>query len=100
MNVVRLERPEDEFDRFWAAYPRKVGKKKARAAFANARRDPDWPGIEAALTAIEAYKNGKPDYCDFCHPTTWLNEGRWDDEYDTTEDSEHKARLAALRAGQ
>ena len=69
----------DDFDEFWQAYPRKVAKKEARKAFEKAIREVSLPEI---LEAIEAYKRGKPEYCDFCHPSTWLNQGRWEDEYE------------------
>lgn len=81
-NVVTLKAQHvSDFDRFWSVYPRRVAKKAARAAFEKAQRDLDWPGIEAVLEAVDAYRNHKPDYCDYCHPSTWLNQGRWDDEY-------------------
>ena len=101
MNVVRLK-PADEFEQFWQAYPRKVGKKAARAEFAKALRDPDWPGIEAVLAALKAYRHGKPDYCDYCHPRTWLSQGRWDDEFETEGEvtrsaEEIRAEIAARR---
>ena len=69
------------FNRFWAAYPRKVEKKKAQKAWSNAKDKPD---IEALLKKLEAQKAGdqwKKEGGQFIpYPATWLNAGRWDDE--------------------
>lgn len=71
-----------EFERFWAAYPRKVGKKGAEQAFtrtvhkrittvehlvAEAER---WAGLWAAEGREEKF---------IPHATTWLNGERWND---------------------
>lgn len=69
----------DDFTRFWAAYPRKVGKGAARKAFAKAIK---LTSIEDMLGAIEDYKRHKPDWQPYCHPRTWLNQERWDDEWE------------------
>jgi len=67
-----------EFDQFWAAYPRKIGKLAAQAAFKRARTQATLVEI---LDGIARYVKGKPQYADFCHPRTWLTQGRWMDEY-------------------
>jgi len=70
------------FDRFWAAYPKKVGKDKAARAFA--KRKPDAALVDAIVAAVEAQKQWeqwRKDGGQFIpHPSTWLNEGRWMDE--------------------
>jgi len=71
---------ESEFDQFWAAFPRKVGKLAALAAFKRARTQATLAEI---LDGITRYVQGKPQYADFCHPRTWLSQGRWMDEYET-----------------
>jgi uncharacterized protein YdaU (DUF1376 family) len=71
-----------QFDMFWEAYPRKVGKKAARRAWDKAK---DRPPIEKVLEAIERHKNSEQwvrENGQFIpHPTTWLNQGRWSDEH-------------------
>ncbi len=67
-----------DFDAFWAAYPAKVGKGAARKAFAKAIKLTD---LETMLAAIATYKARKPDWQNFAHPSTWLNQERWDDEW-------------------
>lgn len=37
------------------------------------------------LAGVEQYKKSKPAYADYCHPATWLNQGRWMDEPDTAQ---------------
>lgn len=67
-----------EFDRFWAVYPRKVGRDAALRVWAKLKPD-------AALTdaMIAAVRRQLPTWDDpkfIPHPSTWLNGGRWKDE--------------------
>ena len=64
------------FDEFWEAYPRKVGKLAALTAWKRLK-----PPLVPALAAIARYRQTKPADIDFCHPATWLNQGRWMDEH-------------------
>lgn len=68
-----------DFNTFWAAYPRRVGKFDAIKAYAKARTVATASEI---LAGVETYKQHKPEYCDYAHPSSWLNKGRWMDEYD------------------
>ena len=70
-------RPQSDFDQFWSAYPAKVGKKAAQQAWSRAK---DRPPLADLLAALERYRRTKPADRDWCHPSTWLNQGRWDDE--------------------
>lgn len=67
------------FDEFWRLYPRKVGKIAARKAFAKAVKLAPLPVIldSVRLYAMDA-RMRDPEFV--AHPSTWLNEGRWDDE--------------------
>lgn len=67
------------FPTFWSLYPRKVGKLAAMKAWAKAVKL-DTP--ENIIAGIEPYKAHKPEWQDYCHPATWLNQGRWMDEYE------------------
>jgi hypothetical protein len=74
------------FAAFWAAYPRKVGKRTAETAFAAAEKrlgglDPD----ATILTGLDRCRRSKawqtePKFLP--HPATWLNRDGWDDELD------------------
>ena len=68
-----------DFDEFWEHYPRRVGKLAARKAYERVRKS----GVtqETLLDGIAAYVKHKPAYADFCHPSTWLCQGRWLDEW-------------------
>ena len=78
----RAEILSDRFDEFWAAYPNKVKKIKAREAWMKIK--PSAALHQKILAAVEAAKNSrqwKKDNGDFIpHPTSWLNQGRWEDE--------------------
>ncbi|QRF55761.1 hypothetical protein [Variovorax paradoxus] len=72
----------DLFDEFWKAYPNKVGKDAARKAFE--KRKPARALLDAMLSAIGMQRTSKQWTDDggryIPHPSTWLNEGRWQDE--------------------
>jgi hypothetical protein len=70
---------DGDFERFWAAYPAKVGKDAAKRSFSKAIAA--GVTVETMLIAIERYRRAKPPDRDWCHPTTWLNQGRWNDEH-------------------
>lgn len=89
-------KPDDHFDVFYAAYPRKVGKDAARKAFA--KREVDDALLAAMLAAIKAQglkercAKGESQYVP--HPTTWLNEARWLDEAAANDDDPFGLRSA------
>ena len=69
----------DPFDEFWKAYPRKTGKDAARKSYALAlRRGAKPEAILAGLkrTTWDTREGGRF----IAHPSTWLNQGRWQDE--------------------
>lgn len=74
--------PEGSFDRIWTAYPHKVGKKAAFSKLAVIERNGE-ATPEEILDGIERYKLAKPEHHDWANPLTWLNQGRWADEYGT-----------------
>ena len=70
------------FDNFWNAYPRKVARDDAKKAFG--KRKPTKELLTTMLSAIAEQANSdawKKDGGQFIpHPSTWLNQGRWQDE--------------------
>lgn len=70
----------DGFERFWSAYPKKLGKVKAESSFKTALKQAT---LEKILSAIEAQKNSeqwKKEGGQFIpYPAKWLNQGQWDD---------------------
>lgn len=66
------------FDKFWAVYPKKVGKEGARRKWSSATRK---VAPDVIIAGAERYRDDPtrtPQYT--AHPTSWLNAGRWDDE--------------------
>jgi len=71
------------FDDFWKCYPRKKGKKAAAKAFLKATDKPPLDVLIAKLNQQKQSMDWKKDGGKYIpHPSTWLNEGRWDDEVD------------------
>jgi len=84
ISVGRKKPTEAEFEAFWQAYPRRTEKGNAKRAFekafTNLREQYSIAEvIEKIMSGVDAYaENADPDY--LCHPATWLNGCRWDDE--------------------
>lgn len=69
------------FDEFYKAYPNKKAKEAAKRAFDKVRKERKATFAEL-MDGVERYKANKdPDY-KWAHPASWLNAGRWADEYD------------------
>ena len=86
-NRMSKSEVDDEFDRFWAEYPNKKAKLKARAKFRAAlNASEDTPTPETLITAAKQYakwcRHTGQEIGYIAHPTTWLNQGRWLDELD------------------
>lgn len=72
----------DLFDRFWKAYPKKVGKDAAQKKFE--ARKPDEQLLGIMLSSVERQKSSDMWTKDggqyVPNPATWLHQGRWMDE--------------------
>ena len=76
---------EGAFDEFWNVYPRKVAKKAARKKFdAAVKGGVDPSEIVSAAEDYAKAKAGEPQKY-IAYPTTWLNQGRWEDEVEAPE---------------
>ena len=75
---------ERRFDEFWTAYPKKVGKKAAQASWNKLKPDTElYDKIMTAIGKARATEQWQRENGRFIpNPTTWLNQGRWDDEYE------------------
>lgn len=72
---------EEEFTSFWAAYPKKRGKKDARRAFDKAIKHTDLDTMLAALEKQRTTSDWQRDGGQFIpYPATWLNGERWADD--------------------
>lgn len=72
------KRTDAEFEKFWSAYPTKVGKQPARKAFDKVKVP-----VETLVAAIERQKCSSQWSKDggqyIPNPATWLNQQRWED---------------------
>ena len=67
------------FEEFWKAYPRRIGKRKAFTTYQQSLKLIDAATIQAkAEVYAKSTRGTEPQY--IAHPSTWLNQGRWDDE--------------------
>lgn len=94
-----------DFETFWKAYPRKVGKRAALAVWKtlNGTR----PTVEALVASVKAHAESEEWRADggrfIPYPVTFLRQGRWEDELDATPGGAVKRRapsaddLEALR---
>ena len=90
--------PDDSrFDEFWEVYPRRIAKKEAMKKFDKAVKDGVNP--QALIDGAKAYAAsvaGKEQKY-IAHPTTWLNQGRWEDETTATPTMSDAERADRLR---
>ncbi len=75
---------DDLFDTFWAAYPKKVAKDKARRAFCKLR--PDAALVDRMIADVNRRKQlpqwGKEGGQYIPYPATYINDRRWEDQVD------------------
>lgn len=73
----------DEFDRFWQAYPKKIGKAAAKRVWSrkrlNAKADLIVQHLEDRVRSDAQWLKNGGEFIP--NPQTWLNRGGWDDEY-------------------
>jgi hypothetical protein len=72
-------KPSMEFETFWAAYPRKVGKQAAMKSYAKALKLTTPEQILDGIKTLRDETAGKESQF-IPHPSSWLNAGRWEDE--------------------
>lgn len=71
-----------EFEQFWNAYPKKIAKQDALKAWGKAKAKPPLDRLLAVLSHAKASTQWTKEGGQFIpNPATWLNQGRWDDEY-------------------
>lgn len=77
---------KDHFAIFWKNFPNKISKKKAQEIFEKLVKPDESLGLKivAAVEAqikFRAWKKKRGDFVpEWKHPTTWLNQGCWEDE--------------------
>ncbi len=75
---------EEKFNIFWSKYPKRVGKEKAEKAFFKTCLDD--VVFSKMLDSLEKFKNLKDWQKDkgqyIPYPASWLNQKRWEDEFE------------------
>jgi hypothetical protein len=71
--------PASDFDAFWKAYPKKIAKGYCEAIWKRKELSIDLvlPALKNAISSREWQKDGGQF---IPNPSTWLNQGRWEDE--------------------
>lgn len=81
------------FTLFWEEYPKKVGKQAAMKSFLRALKLTD---LDTMLKALETQKKTEQWQKDggryIPNPTTWLNQGRWEDVTERNSGQDNEAR--------
>ena len=82
-NIIKKEpaanasKYSDAFEKFWSAYPKKVGKADAAKKFQKAVKI---VSVDTMIEAIGRYLKSKTVADGFiCNPATWLHQERWND---------------------
>ena len=86
------------FEDWYRLYPCKKARSVAEKAYKRAIKK---VSHETLLRGLEEYIANKPDWQAWAYPATWLNQGRWEDEYEASEYDQYKEALirAEQRAG-
>lgn len=83
---VKAKKPSgytDDFENFWRTYPRRIEKKSAFKAWKTALKSGATADeITAGAARYAKYRAGEPGRFTK-HPSTWLNQGCWEEEYST-----------------
>jgi len=95
------------FSEFWAAFPKRLGKKAAASKFRAAVKSGTPPQhiIDGAARYAAWVSENRIEERFIKHPTTWLNKGCWDDELKPQRTNQHgqpsrTARLVTVAHGE
>lgn len=78
------EKKQEQFNIFWSKYPKKVSKEQAKKAFFKTSFSDEM--FSEMLNSLEKFKKTKDWLKDkgqyIPYPATWLNQKRWEDEFE------------------
>lgn len=80
-----------EFNEFWSSYPRKVAKPTALKSWLKQK-----PPIKEVLFALTQEKRRWTDPQYIPHPSTWLNQRRWEDVMEVTQKEAVQDKVIAM----
>ena len=93
--VRNVDQTVRDFERWWKVYPRKVGKYKAAPLFAKVCNRMNFDELMDATIRFAQSMDGQEKRF-IPHPTTWLNQERWNDELSVEPHNVQKEVLSAM----
>lgn len=94
-NRTDKKRIDNDFDRFWSAYPKKIAKKNCETKYNSLKKKNVLPEIENHVKIIESWQRSKKWKDGYIpNPLTWLNGERWNDELEVKPDKPVKKNYA------
>lgn len=91
-NILK-ENWQIQFDQFWKLYPRKVKKSLAQKWFE--KKKPDSELFDSIMASLKKYRESpqwtKDNGKFIPHPSTWLNQERWEDEIEEVKEQKTNA---------
>ncbi len=69
-----------DFLDFWKQYPRKISKRVAEKSWQKLSTGEQAAALEALPNHIEYWRKAETQQTFIPHASTWLNQGRWEDE--------------------
>lgn len=86
---TRKEKDNETFEEWWALYPKKSSKPKARTKWGNMTITNQKLALEGLKQQLPYLKTRSMEYIPY--PTTWLNQERWNDPIETLKNGKVKA---------
>ena len=68
------------FDKFYKLYPRKIGRVVAQRSFKKLNKRDKQLAYDGLVNYIKFWESSKTEKQFIPHPSTWLNQRRWEDE--------------------
>jgi Helix-turn-helix domain len=87
--------PEDSFDQFWKLYPDKKGKQLCREIWER-KIECGKTDFEEIIGGLRKYIRCKPADRPWLNPSTFLNQARWEDEWDDRRPPDRGPRPMAI----
>ena len=68
------------FDKFYKLYPRKIGRVVAQRSFKKLNKRDKQLAYDGLVNYIKFWESSKTEKQFIPHPSTWINQRRWEDE--------------------
>jgi len=98
--TIMFDSDEITFDMFYKLYPRKVGRFMANKSFNKLKKADRKLAYDGLLDYIKFWNHNKTEKQFIPHPSTWLNQRRWEDELDLPKTKQEKTQNVNLEVMQ